>query len=113
MTNIKLTENIKLALNEAIPRMLKNYFGELNDNTTREIITSGITSILEPECNCNSFPSCKVICNDTNNSPEIIDAHELRVQVIINTNTRLVFYRTYKIKPSKRTMFELDVTWDD
>ena len=63
--------------------LLKPFHGELNDEVTREAVTSLLYSYLNADIRVKEY---YVLCDETNNTAPIIDAGQLRVVVAILEN---------------------------
>jgi hypothetical protein len=65
--------------------------GELNTDTTRKkfaIMLEGYTSQLNKQCR-----EIKILCDESNNTPKIIDNHDLVVTVSVRIHTEVSTFR--------------------
>lgn len=78
--NVRL---LLIVIEPAIKEFLENYLFELNDVATRAIIETKLESYLETIKARKGITDYDVVCDDSNNSAEDIDANRLNVDVFI------------------------------
>ena len=78
--NVRL---LLIVIEPAIKEFLENYLFELNDASTRAIIETKLESYLETIKARKGITGYDVVCDDSNNSAEDIDANRLNVDVFI------------------------------
>lgn len=83
MTNNLNTKILINQLSTKITSELQNFMFEFNDSHTRALITNNLNTYLQSVKNKRSLHDYKVVCDETNNSPYLIDHHGLRVDVSI------------------------------
>lgn len=70
-------------LKKNIIPLLRNFIFEINDVVTRRFVTTSLESFLSDILARRGLQSFKVICDETNNTPERIDRNELHVAILI------------------------------
>lgn len=71
---------------ERVGTVLKYHMFEFNDETTRQLISQQV-SILAKQC--EEIYDFRVVCNERNNTPEVIDRNELKLTVSIKKDRSL------------------------
>jgi hypothetical protein len=72
-----------IVIEPAIKGFLEDYLFELNDESVRLIIEGKLESYLETIKARKGITAYDVVCDDTNNSPEDIDANRLNVDIFV------------------------------
>lgn len=80
-SNMDFINRRRMAL--TIEKYLDYYRFEPNDSLTRKQISNCLNEFLEFAKNNNAIREYKVICDESNNSPEIIDSNECLVDIFI------------------------------
>ena len=89
-------------IRDYIKATLLPYQFEINDNITRTCISSEISDFLQDLVNRRAISDFVVFCNETNNSPDVIDRNELYVDVKIKrTRAAETTVLWFKICPSE------------
>jgi phage tail sheath protein FI len=81
---------------QEVTSLLEDYIFEPNDEMTRAAITSNISTLLQDLTNRKAIENFVVLCDERNNSPDIIDNNELAVRI--------------RIKP-RRSVDDIDVSF--
>jgi uncharacterized protein len=74
---------LMIFLKKNLQRTLRAFVFEQNDETTRDQITAIVNPFLADIAARRGLTAYNVVCNETNNTPERIDRHELWVSVFI------------------------------
>lgn len=69
---------------------------EVNDKVTRQVISQNMFTVLRQLQATRDIYDYAVICDGSNNTPEIIDDHKIRMDVYIK-DTRAVKFKCYRI----------------
>ena len=77
------TQQLITNLSTMLSSILEKYKFEYNDSITRNAVKNQLDTFLQGVKSNRSLRDYKVICNETNNSPHLIDHHGLRVDVMI------------------------------
>jgi phage tail sheath protein FI len=72
-------------------RLLRNFLFEPNDPTTRVQVTAILNSFMGDILGRRGVTAFKVICDETNNTPERIDRNELHVAILIKPTRAIEF----------------------
>lgn len=96
--------NVRMLLNymkKRLVRLLRNFVFEQNDRFTRATVVANIEPFLRDIASRRGLTGYKVVCDETNNTGQRIDNHELHVAVFIRPtrsaefiNVNLVVLRT-------------------
>ena len=69
-----------MKLEDKIKQLLQYYEGELNDELTRNEICKQLFKLFVSEIN----EPIKIVCDDTNNTPKVIDQRRLIADIYFN-----------------------------
>jgi len=86
--------NVRLLLvviKPAIATVLENFVFEINDEITRSIVSNKITSYMAGIQARRGVTEFKVVCDGSNNTPEVIDANKLVVDLFIKPSRSAEF----------------------
>ena len=72
-----------LSLEKATQALLKYYVFEPNSFTTRTRLVNSLTPVFEQAKNNDGLYDYKIVCDERNNPPNIIDNNELRISIYI------------------------------
>lgn len=96
--------NVRMLLNfmkKRLARLLRNFVFEQNDRFTRATVVANVEPFLRDIASRRGLTGWKVVCDETNNTPQRIDNNELHVSVFIRPtrsaefiNVNLVVLRT-------------------
>lgn len=96
--------NVRMLLNyikKRAVRLLRNFVFEQNDRFTRATVVANVEPFLRDIAARRGLTGWKVVCDETNNTPQRIDNHELHVSIFIRPtrsaefiNVNLVVLRT-------------------
>jgi phage tail sheath protein FI len=78
--NVRLLMNV---IEEATENFLKNFIFEFNDELTRLLIRNQLESYLSEVASRRGLYDFRVVCDESNNTPAIIDANGLVVDVYV------------------------------
>lgn len=86
--------NVKMLINHVkndIDKVLTHNLFEYNDQTTRNNIKSTISNYLKPLRDSKALNEFKVICDETNNTPQLIDDGMLKLDCYIQPSKSASF----------------------
>jgi hypothetical protein len=83
MINNLNTKILVYELSRKITSELQNFMFEINDSLTRTMIKNSVNTLLQSAKNKRALYDYKVVCDETNNPPHLIDHHGLKVDVLI------------------------------
>ena len=72
-----------LYVEKAVSEVLEQSIGEVNDVTTRNIMEANTITYLSHIKARNGISDFEVVCDETNNTPETIDNHQLNMDVFV------------------------------
>lgn len=88
--NVRL---LLITIEPAIAEFLEDFLFEFNDAPTRALVTSGINSYMENIRSRRGVYDYNVICDESNNTPEVIDANEMNVWLFVQPNKTAEFIK--------------------
>lgn len=101
-----------IVLEKALTISLRAFVFEPNNELTRFRITAMVTEYMDKLSSMGAFQTelgdngFAVICNETNNTPAVIDANELHVDVFVKPTQAAEFIRLQTIVTTTGTSFE-------
>ncbi len=90
--NVRL---LLIVIEPGIAEFLEDFLFEFNDALTRALITSGITSYMQNIKSRRGVYAFSVVCDESNNTPEIIDANKMEVWLYVQP-TKSAEFITFK-----------------
>jgi len=88
--NVRL---LLITIEPAIAEFLEDFLFEFNDAPTRALITSGINSYMENIKSRRGVYAYNVICDESNNTPEVIDSNAMSVDLYVQPTKTSEFIR--------------------
>lgn len=76
-----------------IEKCLTGFVGEFNDRTTRRKIVTQTQALLENYKARRAFNNYRVVCDESNNTPELIDKNSAVTDIWIQPKKELKFYQ--------------------
>lgn len=95
-----------IIIEKAVTRALYNQVFELNNDFTRTRVTQFISSFMERIKSRNGVYEYQVVCDRTNNTPEIIDAGELHVDIYIKPQRAIQYIQLQTVITSTGASFD-------
>lgn len=78
-------------IREILTVILEQYRGHLNDQLTRGLIRTRVNNLLIELVQVRVLSDHLVVCDDSNNTPEMIDDHKLQVDIYIQPTRKPSF----------------------
>lgn len=103
-------QNIRLSnrINQDVDELMQQFIGKYNDEATRSLVFSVLTgyfrdNIMNQVYSLEDYPT--IICDETNNTPDIIAANRLVVDIKVVYNRAIyevvIYHRAFDIKNSE------------
>lgn len=86
--NVRL---LLITIGPAIKKMLKEFLFEFNDDATRALVRSNITSYMDRIVARRGVTKYQVICDESNNTAQEIDEHKLVVDLLVCPNSSVEY----------------------
>jgi hypothetical protein len=102
--NVRL---LLIVIEPAIAEFLQDFLFEFNDEFTRLLIKSGIESYMDNIKARRGVYSYEIVCDETNNTPQVIDENKLNVDLYVQP-TKVAEFITLKVVIT-RTGFTVSV----
>lgn len=81
----------------SIEQHLQHYIGEVNDNFTRRSVHQSLSEYLEFAKRNRAIQDYRVVCDESNNSPELIDQYSLVTDVYVQPKRALSYIQIHTV----------------